>query len=521
MTTSVKKHKKRYLIYKGKKYKIISKKSDYKIYKLLGKIISKLISSKRKRSRLLPNKESKSQQVKDLSFLPSVINTAHTSSAAQVGDMIFKQNQLESKLKHLEEGSKANPIDVDKIAIKKENKTIEQLKIINGFENFRSEIRYETIKKLYDEIIGGFLPPSRKGVSTKDMLFNDLINHDEKFADTVVSFSNDRPDADKQEIDEILNLYLKHNVYDQPLSPSNIKHESGTGLNDNQPGLYNFEVDKLMNKYKNKRFLGVYPIDELDKIMKPKHNHSSYSFILNNEPHNVRIGHFIAVMMKPGVLEYYDPLANKPKRQFIQNIINVMRKLDIKLPVQFKINKIRFQSSISDNCGYFSMRFLQRRYNGEDFKDASGYTRFMGIKDSERGIRKYRHNIEEFGTLQKGGSIVDQFVVGLPVELHLRGTDDQTGENKKMSYCGPGTRLNERLNPDDTWKSWSRPINNLDLACYHHDLAYRDHKDPIARNRADDTLSREAIRFEHKPNISWLDRIDVEIVKKAMDLIHR
>ena len=384
-------------------------------------------------------------------------------------------------MKHLEEGSKANPIDVDSITkqigtkvnpvnlvgeppqklehfsphkkLPTQPSTLELWKTVNGFENFQDGVKYSTLKKLYETIIGGKLPSTKKSVIQKNTILNDLINTNQDFSDIVIKFSKDNPGASKKNINDILEMYLDNVSQSRPQaeSSSSVKQEND-GLNDKQPGLYNFEVDKLMNRYKNRGFLGVYPIDELNKIMKPKNNHPSYSFILNNMPHNVKIGHFIAVKMEPRVLEYYDPLENKPKMEFMKSIASVLKRLGIKLPVQFKINKIRFQSSTSDNCGYFSMRFLQRRYSGENFKDASGFTRFMGIRDSERGIRKYRHKISEFGTLQKSGSIVDQFVVGMPVELHLRGTDDLTGENKKMSFCGPETKLKERLNPDNTWK---------------------------------------------------------------------
>ena len=42
------------------------------------------------------------------------------------------------------------------------------------------------------------------------------------------------------------------------------------------------------------------------------------------------------------------------------------------------------------------------------------------------------------------------------------------------NFMGPGTSLSARLNPDNTPKDWSIPINDVDAACYTHDLDYRD-----------------------------------------------
>ena len=276
-------------------------------------------------------------------------------------------------------------------------------------------------------MIGGQLPPHRKGVSQKDVLIDDLINHDKAFARRVLEFSKINPSADKNEVDANLNSYINI-ITNMPLHKSPIKREMGYGLVDSKPGLYNLEIDKLMSKYNNKGFLGVYPINQLSYIHLPSNKHSSYSFILNNIPHNVKMGHFISVMISPGKLEYYNPLGMNPKREFMRLIGSVMRKLKIKLPVQFKINQIRYQSTRSSNCGYFAMRFLQRRYEGEDFKTASGFTRYMTIRKSEKSINKYKDKIKEFGTLQKRSGIADDFIVGMLFELHLRGTNDVTGK---------------------------------------------------------------------------------------------
>ena len=58
---------------------------------------------------------------------------------------------------------------------------------------------------------------------------------------------------------------------------------------------------------------------------------------------------------------------------------------------------------------------------------------------------------------------------GIPGELHLK----LHGMNAH-SFTGPGTRLEQRLNADDSPKDFSKPINRVDEIAYQHDLAYRD-----------------------------------------------
>ena len=40
------------------------------------------------------------------------------------------------------------------------------------------------------------------------------------------------------------------------------------------------------------------------------------------------------------------------------------------------------------------------------------------------------------------------------------------------NFTGPGTKLKKRLNPDLTPKKWSKPVNRVDKAAYHHEICY-------------------------------------------------
>ena len=68
------------------------------------------------------------------------------------------------------------------------------------------------------------------------------------------------------------------------------------------------------------------------------------------------------------------------------------------------------------------------------------------------------------------------------MEFHLR-----SPSFRRYNFCGPNTRLNERLNPDGTPKDWSQPINRVDEICMRHDIAYRNGD----RCEADETMLRE------------------------------
>lgn len=99
------------------------------------------------------------------------------------------------------------------------------------------------------------------------------------------------------------------------------------------------------------------------------------------------------------------------------------------------------------------------------------------------------------------GSILNKAIDALPIELHLPGG---------YRYCGPGTRLQERLKRGDPG------INGLDEACKEHDIAYSLHKDNFNRNLADQRLADSAWRRVKSSNASLGERAAAWAVTTAM-----
>ena len=69
------------------------------------------------------------------------------------------------------------------------------------------------------------------------------------------------------------------------------------------------------------------------------------------------------------------------------------------------------------------------------------------------------------------------------------------------NFTGPGTKLNKRLNPDLTPKKWSKPINCVDKAAYHHDLCYSKNNDTATRNAVCDKNMLKELEGIYNPSI--------------------
>lgn len=91
----------------------------------------------------------------------------------------------------------------------------------------------------------------------------------------------------------------------------------------------------------------------------------------------------------------------------------------------------------------------------------------------EKAIKKHKTNKMK---KVRGKGMVNWAIKHLPFEMHIPG----------YQYCGPGTKLRERLARNDSG------INQLDHACKEHDISYSKFKDTQQRNIADKILAEKA-----------------------------
>ena len=77
--------------------------------------------------------------------------------------------------------------------------------------------------------------------------------------------------------------------------------------------------------------------------------------------------------------------------------------------------------------------------------------------------------------------IVDVINTVLPFEKHLPG----------MRYCGPGTRLDLRVDENGKPFPGNEPVDRVDEAALKHDLAYSESDGLRERNKADKEMLRD------------------------------
>ncbi len=99
-----------------------------------------------------------------------------------------------------------------------------------------------------------------------------------------------------------------------------------------------------------------------------------------------------------------------------------------------------------------------------------------------------------------GYGFLNRLIDKLPFEAHLPG----------LNFCGPGTKLKERLARGD------RGVNQLDEACKLHDISYAQSSDSEHRSRADKELAERAWQRFKDPGASLGEKAASWIVTTAM-----
>jgi hypothetical protein len=96
--------------------------------------------------------------------------------------------------------------------------------------------------------------------------------------------------------------------------------------------------------------------------------------------------------------------------------------------------------------------------------------------------------------------LLNWLINSLPCEIHLPG----------YQFCGPGTRLHERLS------SGQRGINRLDRLCLQHDLAYAQSTDLSHRHQADYKLREAALALSRDRTVGRLEWCGARFVALLM-----
>ena len=93
-----------------------------------------------------------------------------------------------------------------------------------------------------------------------------------------------------------------------------------------------------------------------------------------------------------------------------------------------------------------------------------------------------------------------------PGEQHLPGG---------YQACGPGTRLDIRLDDDGVPRPGEEPINRVDQTCYQHDIAYQNAGDDLSKKHEADRIMLQELNAIQNPTLR--ETLDKLLIKGAIN----
>lgn len=214
--------------------------------------------------------------------------------------------------------------------------------------------------------------------------------------------------------DFVKNLMKQGGVESESESPPRTQISKGTGDGD---GLYNDEIAKVIKK-RIKNYVPVIASDEINEL--PRYvarGDKRFGFVINTNPSmsdgsgndGYRTGHWRAVYINNEddypTVEYFDPLTEgKMPPELITMCRKIAMKMNPSMMFKYKQNMLRRQSKMTSNCGWHSVKFLDDRYNGVPWSEATGYDDYMAqhssapddSHDGEKDISKYIKKYESY-----------------------------------------------------------------------------------------------------------------------------
>jgi len=163
----------------------------------------------------------------------------------------------------------------------------------------------------------------------------------------------------------------------------------GKGHNANVDGLWNTDIEKIVEKKIN-NIVPVIAADGGNELMPYiKKNMPSFSFIINRVSseydgtgsNGQPSGHWISVFINNNddfqSCEIYDSLADVPSTELIKLCKKICKMINPQSTFKLKINHLKNQSNTTETCGYHAIKFLEDRNNGIPWSEATNYDSYI------------------------------------------------------------------------------------------------------------------------------------------------
>lgn len=169
-------------------------------------------------------------------------------------------------------------------------------------------------------------------------------------------------------------------------------NQLGNGVADD--GMMENEIEDVMKKHP--AFKGVIASDEISSIKPAKEIGVVQNLDDSSQGGSHWISWYISTDPKDRSVEYYDPFGTPPTAKWRKDIKMLVNKIKPDTMLKVKVNQVQHQDYSTSTCGLHALNFLKKRFAGQSFKMATGYSE-GGKKDQSK---RYENEIaDKFSSL--------------------------------------------------------------------------------------------------------------------------
>lgn len=207
-------------------------------------------------------------------------------------------------------------------------------------------------------------------------------------------------------------LYEEEYIEGGPYYPEELLGKGNPSINE---GLYNDQIENVLKK-RIKDFVPVIPSDKSSEMLEYiRPNMKRFGFIINTNPSTsdgsgndgYEEGHWRACYFNNEddftSAEYFDPLAEgNPESSLLNTMKEIAQKMNPEKYFLLKINNLKRQPDGTATCGWHSVKFLDDRFQGVPWDEASGYNNYINKNrpddsvDGEKQIKKYFQKFKSY-----------------------------------------------------------------------------------------------------------------------------
>lgn len=241
--------------------------------------------------------------------------------------------------------------------------------------------------------------------------------------------------GDYAETNPIYHTYevLRHGAVGTRYHPGQDGHGKAERL---ERSTSNTEIDAAMSKVPG--YQGCVASDD-DFEVKGTPNPKGVSWVMNLDRSGEPGSHWVAVLITPHSVEYFDSFGDHPTPSVQERIVAAGKRLWPDNVKTLKINTIKHQDERTSTCGFHAMKFIRDRMSGQSFVDVTGYGKAKSqVRKSEAEVAAFEKRYPKF--VQVGKGILDHPGDNMPDQVKYM--LEQHGEEPVTSLAVVRTPVN-------------------------------------------------------------------------------